>query len=424
MIIRNEIIDYFKEYEKLPKALPRELKVPLDSDFIISIIGPRRAGKTYYLFWLSEKVEDFVYFNFEDSRLMGMEGKEIRALVRIFIEIYGKEPKYLFLDEIQNVKGWEGILREMHDLRKYRIFIAGSSSKLLSKEIATQLRGRSLSYILLPLSFREFLNFKNFILNSQFSKNDEAKIKNLLLEYLEYGGFPDVVRNEEKTKILKEYNDLILFRDFIERHKIRNIEVARFLHNFMIQNFSNEVSIRSLFNKLKQLSRVGKDTVYEYVSKLEDTMFFFFLRRFSSKIHLREGWPKKVYLCDTGLTKIIRYSQDYGKLMENVFFLELKRIQNENPLIEIFYLKINNKEVDFIVKEGLNIKQLIQVTYASAKDEIEKREINSLIKASDLLKCKNLLIITWDYEDVLKVNDREIKIVPLWKTLITKNFIE
>jgi len=418
MIERNEIIDYFKEYEQFPEnIMPRELKVP-ESDLIVSIIGPRRAGKTYFLFSLLKNVKNPVYLNFEDSRLIDSTYKEIRDIIRIFIEIYGTHPRYLFFDEIQNIKKWEVMVRELHDIKKYRIFLTGSSSKLLSKEIATQLRGRTLSFILLPFSFREFLKFKRISVQKYLSKDYEAKIKNMLINYIEFGGFPDVIKNEEKLKILKEYSDLVLFRDFIERYKIRNLDLARMIHIFMIQNFSKEISIRGLFNKIKVNIKVGKDTVYEYVTKLEDTAFFFFLKPFSRKVHLRESWPKKIYLCDTGLTKTVRYSLDYGKLMENIVFLELVRYKNINSLIDTFYLKFRDGEVDFIIKEGLNVKQLIQVTYASGRDEIEKREIKALLKASKLLNCKDLLAITWDYEGEEKWDGKKIKFAPLWKWLL------
>ncbi|MCD6247559.1 MAG: ATP-binding protein [Candidatus Diapherotrites archaeon] len=419
MLKRDEIIDYYKEYERLPKAMPRELKVPLNSNFIISIIGPRRAGKTYFLFSLYEKNKDALYFNFEDSRLTDIEPKELRGLIRTFIEIYGKKPKYLFLDEIQNIAGWEKIVRELHDLKKYRIFITGSSSKLLSREIATQLRGRSLSYILLPFSFREFLKFKGIKAEKLLSKDEEARIKNLLRKYMEFGGFPDVIKSQEKIKILKEYSDLILFRDFVERHKIKNLDLARALHMFIIQNYSKEISVRGLFNKLKIKLHVSKDTVYEYIANLQDTMFFFFLKKFSKKVHLRETWPKKVYLCDTGLTKVTRFTPDWGRLMENIIFTELLRKTNEKPLMEIFYFKNHGSEVDFVIKEGLKVKQLIQVTYASARDEIGRREIKALLKAGKELKCKNLLVITWDYEDEEKIESRKVKFLPIWKWLLT-----
>ncbi|RLJ04054.1 MAG: AAA family ATPase [Candidatus Aenigmatarchaeota archaeon] len=421
MMRREDVVDYFREYEQIPEnIMPRELKVPLTSDFIISIIGPRRAGKTYFLFSLIQKLKSSIYLNFEDSRLSEASYKEIREIVRIFIEMYGKIPNYLFFDEIQNIENWEKTVREFYDLKKYRIFLTGSSSKLLSKEIATHLRGRSLSFALLPFSFKEFLNFTKTDVKKSLSKDDEAKIKNLLRKYMEFGGFPDVVKNEEKLKILKEYSDLVLFRDFVERHKIRNLDFARMLHTFMIQNFSKEVSIRGLFDKLKINIKVGKDTVYEYVTKLEDTMFFFFLRTFSRKAHLREAWPKKIYLCDTGLTKTVRYSQDYGKLMENIVFLEILRQKNINPLLDMFYLKLPNTEVDFVIKEGTNIKRLLQVTYASGRDEMDRREVAGLIKAGKELGCKDLAVITWDYESEEKIERKTIHFVPLWKWLLWK----
>jgi len=197
MLVRDDVIDYFREYESLPQdILERELKVPIESEFIISIIGPRRAGKTFFLFSLSKKIENQVYLNFEDPRLAEINYRELRNVIRIYMEIYGRNPKYLLLDEIQNMENWERAVREFHDLRRYRIFLSGSSSKLLSKEIATQLRGRSLSYVLLPFSFREFLRFKQITIERYLSKDEEARIKNLLRNYIEFGGFPDVIKNE------------------------------------------------------------------------------------------------------------------------------------------------------------------------------------------------------------------------------------
>jgi len=418
---RAKIVDYFLEHADLkPWMVERELEVPMDSRFIISIMGPRRSGKTYYLFQISRGLRNPVYLNFEDSRLRDISYKEIRDLLRIFVEIFKATPESLLLDEIQEVKGWEIAVRELHDTRKFKIYITGSSSKLLSGEIASRLRGRTLSFLLLPFSFREFLKAKNVDVKPLMTMDEAARIKALLREYLEFGGFPEVVLNEMKTKILKEYSDLILFRDFIERHSVRNIEIARFIHSFILQNFSREVSIASLFNKAVGGGiRVAKDTVYNYVSNLEDTVSFFFLKKYSEKAHLRETWPKKIYLCDTGLSKTVRFREDIGKLMENAVFLELKRRQNRNPLTEFFYWKdARQREVDFLILEGVEIKQLIQVTYASGREEIEKREVEALIKAGEQLDCKKLLMITWDYDDQLKIDGKNIECIPLWKWLL------
>ena len=414
MIDKEDVKDYFREYERLRvKGIERELKVPVDSEFIISIIGPRRAGKTYYLLSLRSSLKNVAYLNFEDTRLCDSTYKDIREILRVYMELYGRAPDYLMLDEVQNVDKWELAVRELYDVKNYRISVTGSSSKLLSREIATQLRGRTLSFMLFPFSFREFLKMKNFRAEN-LTRDDESLLRNMLREYLEYGGFPDVVKSEYKINILGEYSDLILFRDFIERHKIRNIEVARALHTYVMQSFGRELSIMNLYNRLKSSKiPVSKDSVYSYISKLEDTMFFFFLRKYSEKIHLRESWPKKIYLCDTGLSRVVKHGEDTGRLMENAVFVELMRRKNTEPLGELYYFKYSGGEVDFVVKEGTQVKELIQVTYASGKDEIEKRELKALEKASQELGCKNKTVITWDYEE-----EGEIKFVPLWKWLL------
>ncbi|MGC9150120.1 MAG: ATP-binding protein, partial [Candidatus Micrarchaeia archaeon] len=291
------------------------------------------------------------------------------------------------------------------------------SSKLLSKEIATQLRGRSLSYILLPFSFREFLMLKRIERKDYYTLEEEGKIRNLLLEYINGTSYPEILINGNK-KLLEEYYTTILYTDFVERFKLKSLEVARFVFNFFLQNFSTEFSISKVVNFLSsQGLKFGKDTVYDYVEKIPETLNVFFVERFEKSIYKRVAWPRKSYICDIGLSKIIEFEKNYGRKMENLVFLELYRKINKNPLLEIFYLKINNGEVDFLIREGTKIKQLIQVTYASSKDEIEKREISSLVKASELLRCKDLSIITWDYEDELRINNKTIKCIPLWRWL-------
>ena len=165
--------------------------------------------------------------------------------------------------------------------------------------------------------------------------------------------------------------------------------------------------------------KFGKGTVYSYIEKLQDTQAVFFVNRISKNIYVKESWPRKVYICDTGISKIFRFSEDICKLMENAVFLELKRRQNERPLLEIYYYRdYQQREVDFVLKEGLEVKELIQVTYALDRTEVVKREIYALLKVSSELKCKNLCIITWDYEAELNVKDTTIMCIPLWKWLI------
>jgi predicted AAA+ superfamily ATPase len=418
-LVRDYIVEWMKR--EIVKGVSRELEVPRRKDRVISVIGPRRAGKTYYFYQLmGEDRANSLYLNFEDTRLMDVTFKDIRDLIRIYIEAAGKAPRNIFFDEVQNVKNWELAIRELLDLQHYNMFVTGSSSKLLSREIATQLRGRTFSYLLLPFSFREFLRAKN-VFTEKMTMDEAAKIRGYLKEYLEFGGFPEVVFEEaEKERILKEYFEMILFRDIVERHKLKNISLVRFLLSFLLQNFSKEISVNKVLKSLSS-QRFGKNTLYSYIDKIQDSVALFVLNRFSLRVYQRESWPKKIYLCDTGLTKVVRFSEDIGKLMENCVFLELLRLTNKKPMLEIYYWKNHEgAEVDFLLKEGVEIKELIQVTYASGRDEIDEREVKSLLKASKETGCKNLRIITWNYEGIDKIDNRTIKFTPLWRWLIAE----
>jgi hypothetical protein len=418
-LVRDYIVEWMKR--EIVKGVSRELEVSRRKDRVISVIGPRRAGKTYYFYQLmGEDRANSLYLNFEDTRLMDVTFKDIRDLIRIYIEVAGKAPRNIFFDEVQNVKNWELAIRELLDLQHYNMFVTGSSSKLLSREIATQLRGRTFSYLLLPFSFREFLRAKN-VFTEKMTMDEAAKIRGYLKEYLEFGGFPEVVFEEaQKERILKEYFEMILFRDIVERHKLKNISLARFLLSFLLQNFSKEISVNKVLKSLSS-QRFGKNTLYSYIDKIQDSVALFILNRFSLRVYQRESWPKKIYLCDTGLTKVVRFSEDIGKLMENCVFLELLRLTNKKPMLEIYYWKNHEgAEVDFLLKEGVEIKDLIQVTYASGRDEIDEREVKSLLKASKETGCKNLRIITWNYEGIDKIDNRTIKFTPLWRWLIAE----
>ncbi|MEM2578490.1 MAG: ATP-binding protein [Candidatus Bathyarchaeia archaeon] len=421
-MLSRRVVDYISEWvgRNVSGGVERELKVPWRRDKIISIIGPRRAGKTYYFYQLINRNRaDSLYLNFEDTRLYGVDFTGIRDLIRVYVEISGREPASIFFDEIQNLHGWEKAVRELLDLQRYNIFVTGSSSKLLSKEIATQLRGRTFSYMLLPFSFREYLKAKNVTVPEPLTMDTAAKIKAYLRDYLEYGGFPEVVFEEtEKTRILKEYSEMILFRDIIERHNLKNMNLARFLLSFFLQNFSGEFSINKIARSLG-LRGFSKNTLYSYVDKIQDSVAIFFLNRYSLKVYQRESWPKKAYLCDTGLARVAKFSEDIGKLMENAVFLELIRETNERPILEIYYWRNHQRgEVDFILKEGAQIQELIQVTYARGRDEINRREIKSLLKASEKTGCKNLTTITWDYEDKTEMENKTVNFIPLWKWLL------
>ncbi|MEM3712961.1 MAG: ATP-binding protein [Thermoproteota archaeon] len=416
-MLKRELVEDFFSRKIGFTGIRRELEIKPIANKIISIVGPRRSGKTWFFYSLFEILEKPMYVSFEDIAFRNILAQEFFEVIKIFSQ-QNYEPKTLLLDEVQNLQQWEILVRSLQD-RGFRIYLTGSSSKLLPREVSTELRGRSITYLLLPFSFREFATAKNIDLSSRRVESVGSILRSLK-EYLKFGGFPEVIMGE-KERILKEYCEEIFYKDFVERHEIKSLEFGRFLFEFMVQNFSKESSlrkIRSFFGK-----KISYTTLYDYVEKLQDTLTVFFLERFSKSVYLRRSWPRKIYICDMGIPSVFQFSEKIGDRMENAVFLELKRRQNEYPLLEFFYWKDRQQnEVDFVIKEGLKIKQLIQVTYASGKDEVEKREIKGLMKAGKELKCKDLLIITWDYEDEIEIENRKIVCKPLWRWLIEVNF--
>ncbi len=423
MINREGIIDYLKR-KYVFNGIVRELKIKPIKDKITTLIGPRRAGKTYYFYYLMNHYKKTLYLNFENIFLKSIHAAEFFEILKIYQEIYGYEPRVLFLDEIQELNDWQTLLRTLLDY-KYMIFVSGSSSKLLSKEIATQLRGRTITYSLFPFSFREFLKAKNVSIGKDLSFKEKGLVLNYLREYLKFGGFPEVCLIDDVNKkeiLLKSYFDEIFLKDFMERHEIRSIDVGRFLFELIFQNYSNELNIKKIFNYIKSKVAVSKKTIYQYLDHLQDTLSVFFLDRFSLSVYSRKGWPKKVYIVDIGLSLPLTFSEDIGKKMENIVFLELLRKTNES-LIQIYYLKEQDYEIDFIIKEKDKIKELIQVSYINSPDEINERELKAFIKFNKLNHSNpKHTIITWDYEakKEFKWFNKNVKVdfVPLWKWLL------
>ena len=417
------VIEYFEKLlGKLEKEeiKERELSVSFVKGKSIAIIGPRRAGKTYYLLKFLKKDKNSIYFDLEHAALKDLKSREFFEIISIFEERFGIKVKNVLLDEVQRIEGWETLVRSLLD-SGYKVIVSGSSSKLLSKEVATQLRGRSLSYLLFPLSFREYLHLHNFEIKNRPSLSEKVKTINLLKKYLQWGGYPEVLLEwDKKERILREYFETILQKDFIERFEVVNVEIAKLIFEYVFQNFSKELSINKIARFVSsKLGRDVKNLVYEYTEKLPESFAAFFLEKFEKSVYKRKSSIKKVYVCDVGLSNVIGFEKDIGKRMENVVFLELLRKTNKHPLLSFYYFKdYQGREVDFVVKECLKVKQLIQVAYASDRDEINEREIKSLVRTSELLKCKDLLCITWDYEGEEGFKNRKIRFVPLWKWLL------
>lgn len=407
--------------EPFPYALSRDLEVPLFPKKIISIYGPRRTGKTFYLYTLMKKLIDknipkdkILYLNFEDDRILPLNLQDLNLLLEAYFELYPENKTkelFFFFDEIQNIKNWEIFVRRIYDREKAKIFITGSSSKLLSKEITTALRGRTLSFALYSLNFKEFLRFKGVELERDFEYTSQRFIiKKLLEEYLEWGGFPEVVLENDtilKKKILKEYFNFLVYRDLVDRFSIANTTLLKDILKFLFTNIISYFSINSYYKTIKQSKAVSRETISIYLSFIQETDYFFLLPKFSYSLKAQEINPKKIICLDNGLrnTASFRFSNDYGKLAENLVGNILKR-ENE----EVFYWH-NKKEVDFIVKEN---RSLLAFNVAFA-EEIKEREINSLREFKNKYNnVKEVILITKDIEKKVK----EIKLIPLWKWLL------
>ncbi|EEB74229.1 ATP-binding protein [Thermococcus sp. AM4] len=417
MLEKDLVLQYLVDFQEkeLPDFIERELRVPLKKDYVIAVIGPRRSGKTFYFYQLMRDLprEETLYLNFEHPIFEGFETKDIVEVLKLHREAFG-EPKYVFLDEVQNVHGWERMARYLND-EGYHTFLTGSSSKLLSGEIATSMRGRSLTYTLLPFSFREFLRAKGVHPKKPLSSKKEAMVKSMLTEYLNWGGFPQVVLETNETvreKLLSEYLDMVVYKDIVERYGVRNLHVMKMLIRSLMRSFAKEFSVHAFYNTLKsQGMKVGKGVLYEYLSYVEDSMSVFLLKKFSYSLKVSELSIPKVYPVDAGFTRMFSFSPDIGRLMELAVFLELKRKGRE-----VYYYK-NHREVDFVIVErGMPI-ELIQVTYAFDRSDIKPREVEGLKKAGEKLKVDRKLVITWDYSD----EKEGVEFVPLWKWLLRGN---
>jgi predicted AAA+ superfamily ATPase len=426
---------------KLPDLIKRETRIPLQSSSIVCIAGGRQVGKTYRVFQLIKELlstgfpkDNILYINFEHERLRNLDAVHLEEMMKVFYKINDVNeelPVYLFLDEIQCVRDWDKWVRRVFDEGRYRIYITGSSSKILGKEIPRSLRGRSVDYVIFPFNFREFLRAKNFKIDEEmlFLEKRGALLK-MLEEFLTLGSYPKVVlteNKEEKKRILLSYYNAFFYRDLVDAHRISNTPALDAFLKYAIFNMSKYTSVSKTFNYIKTLGiKCGKQTLIEFMEHATNTFFLFPVEILSPSIKTRKQYPKKAYLIDNGIATSLypELLRSIGRLMENAVARELIKRTFSHHTTEVFYWKEygkqEGKEVDFVVKEGLRVKQLIQVTYASGFDEIERREIKSLLKGAEVFKKDRpeLLVITWDYEGEKEFKGKKVKFIPLWRWLL------
>jgi len=384
----------------------------LDNPLIKVIVGPRRAGKSFFAFHFLNKQGNFGYVNFDDERLTDI--KDYDAVVEAMNTVY-KNPKFVLFDEIQNLPKWELFVNRMQR-QGMNLIITGSNSKLLSKELGTHLTGRHFLINIFPFSFKEYLEVNKKELTTH-------QIKEKLDNFVIYGGYPEpLIKNIDYKDYLSTLFNSIIYKDIVKRHKIRFAQGIEDLAFYLMSNIANEYSYTAL-SKMTKIQSVH--TIEKYINYLEEAFIFFSLKKFSYKLKEQITSNKKIYCIDNGFiyAKAFKASPDMGKLYENIVACELKNRELNNN-IKIYYWKNQeHEEVDFVLKEGEKIKQIIQVCFNVKNIETKNREIRALIKAGKELKCSDLLIITEDYESEEKVRwfnkKANIKFTPLWKWLLS-----
>lgn len=418
----KEIIITNREFilKQVKTIMPRErIQFPQSLNKTVVFYGVRRSGKTFILFDLFKRFADrSFYVDFEDERLESFEAKDFERLKETVLELnpqlIGKELVFLF-DEIQNIEGWEKFSRRVTERESIKVFVSGSSSKMMPLEIHTELRGRSWGIEVLPFSFREFLQAKAFDLNdpSLLYRTNKAILKKHFSDYLSWGGFPEVSLTEsefEKRKLLKEYMSAMFFRDMVERFSITNILLLEALTDKLFSSFSLKFSPTAFYKQYKEKFPFSKDLLFKYYKYFFQSMLIYEVKKFSESAYVRMRNPAKIYLVDTGLTRRVT-SADTGRLLENMVYLELKRNG-----FETYYFE-GKRECDFIAKKnGDHIP--LQVTQ-EINEGNRKREIEGIVDACRYLDVKKGIVITYDDEDEFQENGIQIKVLPAWKWCIS-----
>ena len=323
----------------LPQSVAREVSLPLGTGKVVGLAGVRRAGKTFLFFHAMQALarrgvprDRMLYLNFEDDRLQPIHEGDLDLVLRCFRELYPNsvgERVYLFLDEVQSAPGWELWARRLHDTENIEIFVTGSSSQLLARDLSTALRGRSITLEVFPLSFREFLAFRSIPVLEADADN-ESRLRSALVEYLEWGGFPEIVLADPALRplILEEYTSLMLYRDILERYAVRNEKLMRELLRHAFRNTASLLNVSKLHRDLaSQGYQVSKNTLFEYLGHLEDAFLVFLLPIQESSIRKQAHNPKKLHVIDTGLVSAFKThpGRDLGHRLETAVFLHRRR---------------------------------------------------------------------------------------------------
>lgn len=411
-------------------VVPRDVEYAEKLRAATVVKGMRRTGKTFVTYERIGRLVDsgvslgrIVYVNFEDDRLKFLKASDLRLINEIHAELWPKcanERCWYFLDELQNVDGWESYARRLVDSKRIQVCLTGSSSKLLSEEIATEMRGRSVPIEVFPLSFAEYLRFNGIVdelPRTGFTPRMKGLLRRSVREYIERGGFPDVqdVSPRIRVSMLQGYVDAVLYRDVIERHKVASVQALRYTMDYLFHNYARRTSTRNVANVLKNLSvSANRESISDYIDWFEDAYLVYPVSVMSDSLAVKRVNPDKYYLVDTGLIRsmCVKNDAERGWLLENLVFMALRRGMNKVEYV----VNPDGTEVDFhIVNMVTKEVRLVQVAWTVQDKETFARETAALELARRNLRIDDCTIVTWDDEGVLGGG---AKVVPVWKWLL------
>ncbi len=427
-LLKEMILD-FQEID-LPTGVPRRVAVSPVQGKAMVCIGVRRGGKSTFMFQIMKKLQEsgvsrqnILYLNFFDDRLHSLQQGSLSLILEAYFSLYPEkkndEKVYCFFDEIQVVPGWESFIDRLMRMEKCEVYITGSSAQMLSREIATQMRGRALSWEMFPFSFREFLDYKEVESDNPFSTKKRLTIQKVFEEYWETGGFPEVagLGRMLRIKIHQEYFNAMLFRDLVERHDISHPKAVTDLAHWLVDNTGSLYSINKLTGYLKSLGhKAPKSAVSDYLEWFEDAYVLFTVRVFDASLSRANANPKKIYCVDHALVPSISSGilVNSGHLLENLVFTALRRVTPH-----IFYYKTKaGREVDFIAGRQGPSRMLVQVCESIVDQQTRKRETTALAEAMTELELSQGIIVTRNEEEQIQVGFGKIDVVPAWRFLL------
>lgn len=410
--LRQVILDQQEEFNKPEELIDRNLDLDyfLKGNEIIVISGIRRCGKSSLLKIISKKIKgNKLFLNFDDFRLTDFTIDNFQDIQDIAYEILNTEKIIYFLDEIQNAKNWERWVNNLYS-KKIKVFVTGSNSELLSSEISTFLTGRNKVIKLSPFSFKEFLTYNGIKKTKYLTTTEKNIIFRKFLEYFELGGFPLIIKSND-VKLSQQYFEDILNKDVLNRYRIKQIKEIKDLILYLFSNSGKTYS----YSTLKQITKIKSlSTIKNYIDFFRNVFLIFTIERFDYSIKKQKVSSSKVYIADNSFFKTIsfNFSENMGKRLENLVFLELNRKGKE------VYYHLNKKECDFVIKKGVKLVQAIQVSLKIDKANTKQREMGGLKDAMKKYNLEEGIILTLEEEKTIIEGDKKIIIKPVWKWLI------